>query len=144
MDWMYKEHGENEESLPDKKNDHFQHSSINQDDTFGMGSPSDQKNSTQQTSSEMEAEYSEESSVLGPALSSVHKFIAEPNPSRPSNEGDVSDSSDMFFEKTVALDRPESMNVGLPVAKEECNDTSNKDEVITKLKEEVSFKFLLF
>lgn len=174
MDWMYREHGENEESLRDKKNDYFQHSSIIQDNTFDMGSPSDEKKSTLQTSSEMDAEYSEETSVLGPALSSVHKqissemeaeyseepsvlgpslssvpnFIAEPGSMRPSNEGDVSefrsDSSDMFFEETDALDKPQSVDVGIPVAKEECNCTSNKDEIIKKLKEEVSFQFLHF
>lgn len=168
MDWMYKEHGENEESLPDEKNHYFQHSSIIQDDTFDMGSPSDEKKSTFQTSSETDAEHSEETSVLGPAVSSVHKqissemeeeyskessvlgpplssvlnFIAEPDSMRPSNEGDVSqflsDSNDLCFEKTCTFDNPRSVDVGIPVAKEESNGTSNKDEVIKKLKEEVS------
>ncbi|XP_027353699.1 phospholipase SGR2 isoform X2 [Abrus precatorius] len=141
MDWMYKQHSENEESLPDKKNDFFQNSPINQDNTFDMVNPSDEKKHTQQTCSEMEAENIGESSVLGPALSSVHDFTAEPNSLEPCNKGDVSefhsDSSDMFFEKMDAFDKPESMNVGLQVDKEECKNTSYKDEVIKKLREEI-------
>ncbi|XP_057457051.1 phospholipase SGR2 isoform X2 [Lotus japonicus] len=140
-EWMYKEHGENIESVPNKRNNCIQHSSINQDDTFAMVIPSDEKKSTQQTSSEMVAEYSEESSVSGPALSSVHKFTAEPNSVRPSNEGDVSeslpDTSDVLFKKVDALDMPERMNVELPGGSEEFKDISNKDEVINKLKEEI-------
>ncbi|XP_061362840.1 phospholipase SGR2 [Gastrolobium bilobum] len=156
MDWMYKEHAENEESLPDKKNHNFQHSSIDQDDTFGMVSPSDVKKSTQPTS-EMEADTlgmvspsdekkstQQTSSELNPVLSSVHKFTAGSNSLKPSNEGDVSeflsDSSDILFEKMGALDKRENMNVGLPMeplANEECECTSNKDEVISKLREEI-------
>ena len=150
MDWMYKEHAKNEESLPDEQNHCFQHSSINHDDTLSRVNPSNEKNSMQQIPSKVEAEYSEESSVLGPALSSEH-ITAEPDALKPSNEGDVSEflsySSDMPFEKVGALDKPESMNVGLPVkryAEEECKGTDNKDEVIKKLREEVSFQVLLF
>ncbi|KAG4388775.1 hypothetical protein AAZX31_09G214700 [Glycine max] len=142
MDWVYKEHGENEESLSDKKDHYVQNSPINQDDTFSMVSPSEEKKSTQETCSEMEAEYSEESSVLGHALSSVNEFTAEPISLEPSNKGDVSeflaDSGDTFFEKMGgALDMPQSMNVELPMDKEECKVTSNEDEVIKKLREEI-------
>jgi hypothetical protein len=109
--------------------------------------PSDEKKSTQQTSSEIEAELSEESSVLCPTLSSGHDFTAEPNSTSPSSVRDIfeiSDSSNTFFEKTGASDKLESVNLGLPVAKEDCNGTNNKDEVIKKLQEEVGFQFLLF
>lgn len=151
MDWMYKGHALNEESPPDEKNHDFWSSSINQDDTSGMTSPSNEKKSMQHTPSEMEAEYPDESSVMGPALSSVHKFSAEPSSLKPSNAGDasefLSDSNDMLFEKMGASDKPENMNVGLPVessAKEEYEGASNKDEVIKMLREEVSFQVLLF
>ncbi|WJX43509.1 Phospholipase sgr2, variant 2 [Trifolium repens] len=140
MEWMYKEHSEDEEPVPVKKSNNFQHSSINQDDTLSVKNPSDEKKSTQQTSSEIEAELSEESSVLCPTLSSGHDFTAEPNSTSPSSVRDIfeiSDSSNTFFEKTGALDKPESVNLGLPVAKEECNGTNNKDEVIKKLREEI-------
>ncbi|KAK7341042.1 hypothetical protein VNO80_23966 [Phaseolus coccineus] len=141
MEWMYKEHDQNEKSLSEKEYNYVQNSPINQDDTFGMVSPSEEKKSTQHTSPEMEAEYCEESSVLGPELSSVHEFSAEPSSLEPSNKGDVSeflsDSSDAHYEKMGALDKPESMNVGLPVDKEECKVTRNKDEVINKLREEI-------
>jgi hypothetical protein len=147
MEWMYKEHSEDEEPVPEKKSNNFQHSSINQDDTLSVKNPSDEKKSTQPTSSEIEAELSEESSVLCPTLPSGHNFTAEPNSTSPSSVRDIfeiSDSSNTFFEKTGALDKPESVNLGLPVAKEECNGTNNKDEVIKKLREEVGFQFLLF
>jgi len=142
---MYKEHDQNKKSLPDKEYNYEQNSPINQDDTFSMVSPSEEKKSTQHTSPEMEAEYCEDSSVLGPELSSVHEFSAEPSSPEPSNKGDVSeflsDSSDAHYEKMGALDKPEIMNVGLPVDKEECKVITNKDEVINKLREEVSFQF---
>ena len=159
---MYREHSEDEELVPDMKNNYFQHSSVNQDvtlsvkipsdenqdHTLSVKIPSDEKKSTHQTSSEMEAEFSEESSILCPTSSSGHNFIAEPNPLSPSNEQDVSDrisdSSDSFFEKTDASDKLESVNLGLPVPKEKCNGTINKDEEIKKLREEVGFRFLLF
>jgi len=145
---MYREHSEDEELVPDMKNNYFQHSSVNQDDTLSVKIPSDEKKTTQQTSSEMEAEFSEESSILCPTSSSGHNFIAEPNSVSPSNERDVtdciSDSSDTFFEKTDASDKLESVNLGLPVPKEKCNGTNNKDEEIKKLREEVSFRFLHF
>lgn len=148
MDWMYKEHGEDEEPVPDEKSNYFKHSSINQDDTLSVKSLSGEKKSMQQTSSEMEAEFSEEPSVLCPTLSSGYNFIAEHNSVNPSNQGDIfeciSDSNDTFFEKTGALDKLESMNLGLPVAKEKCDGTNNKDEEIKKLREEVGFQFLLF
>lgn len=148
MDWMYKEHGEDGEPVPNEKSNYFKHSSINQDDTLGVKSLSGEKKSTQQSSSEMEAEFSEESSVLCPTLSSGHNFIAEHNSVNPSNQGDIfeciSDSSDTFFEKMGALDKLESMNLGLPVDKEKCNGTSNKDEEIKKLREEVGFQFFTF
>lgn len=141
MDWMYREHSEDEEPVPDEKNNNFQHSSVNQDDTLSGRISSDEKKSTQQTSSEMEAEFSEESSILCPASSSGHNFIEEPNSVSPSNERDVSDcisdSSDTFFEKTDASDKLESVDLGLPVPKEKCNGTNNKDEEIKKLREEI-------
>ncbi|CAJ2655320.1 unnamed protein product [Trifolium pratense] len=140
MEWMYKEHSEDEEPVPEKKSNNFQHSSINQDDTSSVKNPSDEKKITQQTYSEIEAELSEESSVLCPMLSSGHNFITEPNSMSPSNVRDIfeiSDSSNTFFEKTGALDKLENVNLGLPVAKEECNGTNNKDEVIKKLREEI-------
>lgn len=145
MDWMYREHSEDEEPVPDEKNNNFQHSSVNQDDTLSGRISSDEKKSTQQTS-EMEAEFSEESSTFCPASSSGHNFIEEPNSVSPSNERDVSDcisdSSDTFFEKTDASDKLESVDLGLPVPKEKCNGTNNKDEEIKKLREEVGFRFL--
>ncbi|CAI8600501.1 unnamed protein product [Vicia faba] len=142
MDWMYKEHGEDGEPVPNEKSNYFKHSSINQDDTLSVKSLSGEKKSTQQTSSEMEAEFSEESSVLCPTSSSGHNFIAEHNSVNPSNQRDifecVSDTSDTFFEKMGALDKLESMNLGLPVDKEKCNGTNNKDEEIKKLREEIA------
>ncbi|XP_020214239.1 phospholipase SGR2 isoform X1 [Cajanus cajan] len=141
MNWMYKEHDENGESLPDKESHHVRNSPINQDYTFSMVSPCEENKSTQQTTSEMEAEYSEEPSVLGPALSSLEGFTAEPNSLELSNKGDVSelrsDSSDTCFEKMGVLDKPESVDVGLTVDKDESEVTSNKDEVIKKLREEI-------
>ncbi|OIV93581.1 hypothetical protein TanjilG_04813 [Lupinus angustifolius] len=142
MHWMYEEHSIHEESLPDEKNHDFQYSSNNQDDTSGMVSPSNEK-ITQQSPSEAEAEYSDESSVLGPAISSVHSSTAEPNSVKLSNTGDVSellsDSNDMLFEKMGVLAKPESMNIGLPVERsaEEDEGSSNKDEVIKTLREEI-------
>ncbi|XP_027910263.1 phospholipase SGR2 isoform X2 [Vigna unguiculata] len=141
MEWMYKEHDQNENSLPDKEYNHVQNSLINQDDTFSMVSPSEENKGTQHTSPDMEAEYCEKSSVLGPELSSLHEFSAEPSSVEPSNKGDVSeflsDSSYTHVDKMGALDEPESMNVGFPVDKEECTVTRNKDEVINKLREEI-------
>ncbi|KAK7263811.1 hypothetical protein RJT34_31408 [Clitoria ternatea] len=132
-----------QQSLPVKKDHYFENSPINQDDTLDTVNPSDEKKSIQKTCSEMEAEYSEESSVLDPALSSLQEFTDVPNSLEPSNKGDVSDiltdSSYLFSEKMSALDKPESMNVGLPVDKEECKGTSDEDEneVIKKLREEI-------
>ncbi|KAK8463648.1 hypothetical protein PHAVU_011G002700 [Phaseolus vulgaris] len=141
MEWMYKEHDQNKKSLPEEEYNYVQNSPINQDDTFSMVSPSEENKSAQHTSPKMEAEYCEESSVIGPELSSVHEFSAEPSSLEPSNKGDVSeflsDSNDADYEKMGALDKPESMNVGLPVDKEECKVTRNKDEVINKLREEI-------
>ncbi|XP_052733810.1 phospholipase SGR2 isoform X4 [Vigna angularis] len=114
---------------------------INPDDTFSMVSPSEENKGTQHTSPDMEEEYCEESSVLGPELSSVHEFSAEPSFVEPNNKGDVSeflsDSSYTNVEKKGALDEPESMNVGLPADKDECKVARNKDEVINKLREEI-------
>ncbi|CAL0313270.1 unnamed protein product [Lupinus luteus] len=142
MHWMYEEHSIHEGSFLDEKNHDFQYSSNNQDDTSGVVSPSNEQ-ITQQTPSGMEAEYSDESSVLGPAISSVHNNTAEPNSVKLSNKGDVSellcDSNDMLFEKMGVLDKPESTNIGLPVERsaEEDEGTSNKDEVIKMLREEI-------
>ncbi|KAF1873815.1 hypothetical protein Lal_00029521 [Lupinus albus] len=142
MHWMYEDHSVHGEPHPDEKNHDFQYSSNNQNDTSDMVSPSNEK-ITQQTPLETEAEYSDESSVLGPAISSVHNSTAEPNFVKLSNEGDVSelcsDSNDMLFEKVGALDKPESMNIGLPVERsdEEDEGTSNKDEVIKTLRQEI-------
>ncbi|XP_014493841.1 phospholipase SGR2 isoform X2 [Vigna radiata var. radiata] len=141
MEWMYKEHDQNEKSLPNKEYNNVQNSLINPDDTFSMVSPSEENKGTQHTSPDMEAEYCEESSVLGPELSSVREFSAEPSFVEPNNKGDVSeflsDSSYTNVEKMDALDEPESMNVGLPADTDECKVARNKDEVINKLREEI-------
>ncbi|KAL2329392.1 hypothetical protein Fmac_022819 [Flemingia macrophylla] len=138
MNWMYKQHDKSEGTVPDMESQHVQNSPINQDDTFCMVSPSEKNKNTQQTNSELEAEYSEEPSVLGPALSSAEGFTAKPNSLEPNNKGYVSnfssDSSDPCFEKMGVLDKPESMDVGMRV--NESKVTSNDDEVLKKLTEE--------
>ncbi|MED6167907.1 hypothetical protein PIB30_007222 [Stylosanthes scabra] len=143
MDWMFKEHAKNVESLPDEQDSHFPHSSINKDDTLSTLNPSNEKNSMQQIISEVEAENSEESLVSGPASSSEH-ITAETDAPKPSNEGDVSEllsySSDMPSETFNELDKSEITNVGPSakrLSKEECQGTENKDEVIKKLMEEI-------
>ncbi|KAL1324861.1 hypothetical protein AAHE18_13G120900 [Arachis hypogaea] len=143
MDWMFKEHAKNGESLPDEQDSHFHHSSINKDDTLNTVNPSNEKNSMQQIIPEVEKENSEESLVSVPASSSEH-ITAETDAPKPSNEGDVSEflsySSDMPSETFNGLDKSESANVGLlakRLSEEECQGTENKDEVIKKLMKEI-------
>ncbi|KAL1362646.1 hypothetical protein HN51_010871 [Arachis hypogaea] len=143
MDWMFKEHAKNGESLPDEQDSHFLHSSINKDDTLNTVNPSNEKNSMQQIIPEVEKENSEESLVSVPASSSEH-ITAETDAPKPSNKGDVSEflsySSDMPSETFNGLDKSESANVGLlakRLSEEECQGTENKDEVIKKLMKEI-------
>ncbi|KAF7836388.1 phospholipase SGR2 isoform X1 [Senna tora] len=148
MDWMYKEHDNNEKPLPDVK-DHCSgcYSSTIQKDTLGMESQSNEKMTSKETPLELEAEYSGDSSVIGPALLSVDKLTSEYNSQKPDHEGDghefLSDFNSSPCEKSDALYEPENMDSVLPsddlerLTKDEHEDTINKDEVIKMLKEEV-------
>ncbi|XP_054812172.1 phospholipase SGR2 isoform X2 [Prosopis cineraria] len=149
MDSMHKEHYKHENPLLTVK-DHCSgiYSSSLQNDTLSMASLSNETMTAKPGPSELGAENTGDSLLLCPALPSVHKYALEHNSQKPEHERDVhdflSDFSKAPHEKNDAIFKPGNMNARIPadglerLTTDEHENTSNKDEVIRMLREEVA------